>query len=93
VWCGLRGTGVRCCCCSPGPVDTPFFDANQLTVRLPGWLMQSADTVARRALRAYERGDCHVLPFPPFRLLAWSTRLAPRAMVTRLSSWYGAPPR
>jgi hypothetical protein len=93
VWCGLRGSGVRCCCCSPGPVDTPFFEHNRLTVRLPGWLMQSADAVARRALRAYERDDCHVLPFLPFRLLAWSTRLVPRAMVTRLGSWYGAPPR
>ena len=91
VWCGLRGTGVRSCCCSPGPVDTPFFEANQLSVRLPGWLMQSADTVARRAIRAYERDDCHVLPFFPFRLLAWSTRLAPRALVARLGSWYGAP--
>jgi hypothetical protein len=93
VWVGVRGTGIRCCCCSPGPVDTPFFDANQLSPRPPGWLLQSPATVVRRALRAYERDDCHVVPFLPFRLLAWSTRLAPRALAARLGGWYGAPHR
>jgi short-subunit dehydrogenase len=91
VWAGLRGTGVRCCCVSPGPVDTPFFDANRLEARPPRWAMQSPTTVAARALRAYERDDCHVLPFLPFRLLAWSTRLAPRALAARLGAWYAAP--
>lgn len=91
VWVGLRGTGVRCCCCSPGPVDTSYFEVNHVTPP-PRWIMQSAGTVARRALRAYERDDCHVLPFLPFRLLAWSTRLAPRALAARLGGWYGAPP-
>jgi short-subunit dehydrogenase len=93
VWTGLRGTGVRCCCVSPGPVDTPFFDANRLEARPPRWAMQRADTVAVRALRAYEHDDCHVLPFLPFRLLAWSTRLAPRAVAARLGARYAAPDR
>jgi len=93
VWTGLRGTGVRCCCVSPGPVDTPYFEANRFEARPPRWAMQSAATVAARALRAYERDDCHVLPFFPFRLLAWSTRLAPRALAARLGAWYAAPKR
>lgn len=93
VWVTLRGTGVRCLCVSPGPVDTPYFAANGLEVRPPAWLMQSADTVAARAIRAYERDDCHVLPFLPFRLAAWSTRLVPRALVARLATWYAAPRR
>lgn len=91
VWVGLRGTGVRCCCVSPGPVDTGFFEANRLEVHVPRWVLQSPATVARRALRAYERDHCHVLPYLPFRLLAWSTRLAPRAVAARLGGWYGAP--
>lgn len=90
IWVGLRGTGVRCCCLSPGPVDTPYFDNNQID-RPPKWAMQSAEAVARAGLRAYERNACHVLPFLPFRLLAWSTRLAPRALAARLGGWYAAP--
>ncbi len=93
VWVTLRGSGVRCLCVSPGPVDTPFFDANDLTARPPAWLMQSADTVAARALRAYERDDCHTITFLPFRLAAWGTRLAPRALAARLGASYAAPPK
>jgi short-subunit dehydrogenase len=88
VWVSLRGTGVRCCCLSPGPVDTGFFDANDLTARPPGFLMQSAQTVARAGLRAYQRDRCHTISFLPFRLMAWSTRLAPRALAARLGAWY-----
>ncbi|HXI21547.1 MAG TPA: SDR family NAD(P)-dependent oxidoreductase, partial [Gemmatimonadales bacterium] len=90
VWTTLRGTGVRCCCVSPGPVETGFFAANDMEPP-PHWMAQSADTVARRALRAYRRDDCHVLPFLPFRLAAWGTRLVPRALAARLGSWYAAP--
>lgn len=88
TWVGLRGTGVRCLAVSPGPVDTPFFDANRLTTRPPKWMMQSAEAVVRHSLRAYQRDDCHLLPFLPFRLLAWSTRLVPRVLAARLGGWY-----
>ncbi|HTS88631.1 MAG TPA: SDR family NAD(P)-dependent oxidoreductase [Gemmatimonadales bacterium] len=91
VWVGLRGTGLRCCCCSPGPVDTGFFESNRFTLKPPAWLLQSPAVVARRALRAYERDDCHVIPYFPFRILAWSTRLVPRALAARLGAWYGEP--
>ena len=90
IWVGLRGTGVRCCCVSPGPVDTPYFDNNPIDPP-PRWAMQSAEAVARAGLRGYERDDCHVLPFLPFRLLAWSTRLVPRALAARLGAWYAKP--
>lgn len=92
VWIGLRGTGVRCCCCSPGPVDTAFFEANRFQFRPPRWTRQHPAAVVRRALRAYRRDACHVLPHPAFRLLAWSTRLVPRVVAARLGAWYGAPP-
>jgi len=91
VWATLRDTGVRCCCVSPGPVDTPFFDHNRVT-RPPRWVMQSPDAVARVALRAYRRDDCHVITHPLFRVLAWSTRLGPRALAARIGAFYGRPP-
>lgn len=90
VWVALRGSGVRCCCVSPGPVDTGFFAANGLEVNLPRWAMQSAAAVAGRALRAYEGNRCHTITWLPFRLLAWSTRLAPRWLAARLGGWYAA---
>lgn len=92
VWTGLRGSGVRCCCALPGPVDTPFFEKNDLRSPPPKWMMQSAETVARRALNGYERDDCHLITHPPFRLAAWSTRLVPRALAARLGAFYGRPP-
>jgi short-subunit dehydrogenase len=91
VWTGLRGTGVRCCCVSPGPVDTPFFEKNELRSPPPRWTMQSAETVANRALRGYERDRCHVITHPVFRLAAWSTRFVPRSLAARLGAFYGRP--
>lgn len=91
VWIGLRGSGLRCCCCSPGPVNTPFFEINHFVPKPPVWLLQSPEVVVRRALRAYERDDCHAIPYLPFRLLAWGTRLVPRALAARMGGWYGAP--
>ncbi|MFN8653103.1 MAG: SDR family NAD(P)-dependent oxidoreductase [Gemmatimonadales bacterium] len=93
TWVGLRGTGVRCTCVSPGPVDTGFFEANRLEVTMPRWAMQSARAVARRAIAAYERDRCHTITYLPFRLLAWGTRLAPRWLAARLGGWYAAPTR
>jgi len=55
--------------------------------------MQSADTVAARGLRAYQRDDCHTITFLPFRLAAWGTRLAPRALAARLGAFYAVPPK
>ena len=57
VWVGLRGTGVRFCCLCPGPVDTTWFEANQVSFRPPRGVAQSADAVARAGLRAYERSE------------------------------------
>jgi hypothetical protein len=67
IWVGLRGTGVRCCCLSPGPVDTPYFDNNQID-RPPKWAMQSAEAVARaglRGLRAQRLPRASVPALPP----------------------------
>ena len=90
VWASLRGTGVRCTCVCPGPVDTPFFDRNGHAIRPPRFLMQSPEKVAAIGLKAYERGRCMVIPSWLFALAAWSVRLAPRAVVARAGATYSA---
>jgi short-subunit dehydrogenase len=89
LWASLRGTGVRCTCVAPGPVDTSFFEANAWGFRPPGWVLQPAGTVAERAIEAYEGDRCLCIPSLPFRLAAWSVRLVPRAVAARLGAFYG----
>jgi uncharacterized protein len=90
VWASLLGTGVRCTCLCPGPVDTPFFDDNEHAVRPPRFLMQSASQVAAIGLRAYERDRCLVISSWLFALAAWSVRLMPRSVVARFGALYTA---
>jgi short-subunit dehydrogenase len=90
VWASLRGTGVRCTCLCPGPVDTPFFDDNEHAVRPPRILMQSSSQVAAIGLRAYERDRCLVISSWLFALAAWSVRLMPRSVVARFGAHYTA---
>lgn len=91
VWVGLRGTGVRSCCLCPGPVDTAWFEANQASFRPPRGVAQTPEAVARAGLRGYERDRSHVISGFPFRLLAWSTRLAPRWLAARMAAGFGKP--
>ncbi len=88
VWVSLRGTGVRCCCLCPGPVDTGFFEHNDLTALPPRFAMQSAETVARAGLRAYQKDKSYTISFLPFRLMAWSVRLAPRWVAAMMGAGY-----
>jgi len=90
VWASLRGTGVRCTCLCPGPVDTPFFDSNEHAIRPPRFLMQSSSRVAAIGLRAYERDRCLVISSWLFALAAWSVRLMPRSVVARFGALYTA---
>lgn len=88
VWASLRGTGVRCCCLLPGPVDTAFFDKNDLTARPPAFLMQSAATVARAGIRGYEADRSQINSSWLFAFLAATTRLVPRSVAARLGTVY-----
>jgi hypothetical protein len=90
VWASLRGTGVRCTCLCPGPVDTPFFDHNGHTARPPRFLMQSSEQVVTVGLRAYGQDRCLVISSWLFALAAWSVRLAPRSVVARAGAFYAA---
>jgi short-subunit dehydrogenase len=88
VWASLRGTGVRCCCLLPGPVDTAFFDHNDLTSRPPAFLMQSAAKVARAGLRGYEGDRSQINSSWLFGFLASTTRLVPRSVAARMGMFY-----
>lgn len=64
LWYELRGTGVTVTTVFPSAVDTPFYS---LSDRVRRWLrrlgvMQTADEVARKALRAARRGRRRCLP-------------------------------
>ena len=88
VWASLRGTGVRCCCLLPGPVDTAFFDRNDLTARPPKFLMQSPAVVARAGLRGYAADRSMIHSSWLFGLVATSVRLVPRSVAARAGQIY-----
>jgi short-subunit dehydrogenase len=90
LWASLRGTGVRCTCLCPGPVDTAFFDHNEHARRPPRFLRQSSRRVAEIGLGAYERDRCLVISSWLFALAAWSVRLMPRSVVARFGALYTA---
>jgi len=87
----LRGTGVRCCCLCPGPVDTGWFGVARMSTPPPRTAMQTASDVARAGLRGYARDKSHMISGPLARAGAWLTRGAPRALAARLAANYAKP--
>jgi short-subunit dehydrogenase len=91
VWASLRGTGVRTCCLCAGAADTPFFESNRWQLTPPSFVLQAPAAVAAAGLRGYQADRCVVYSSLPFALGAWSTRLAPRAIVARIAAYYARP--
>lgn len=89
----LRGTGVRCTCLCPGPVDSRFFDAAGMSPPSARYPMQSPMAVAQAGLRAYAANASHRTSGPLPAALAWLTRLAPRALSVLVASDYTRPRR
>jgi hypothetical protein len=87
----LRGTGVRCTVVCPGPVATPFFAMNGFPGEPPRALMVSPESVAAAALRAYARDRSLVITGLLARVVAWGTRLSPRALNARIAEGYARP--
>lgn len=79
----LRGTGVTVSALCPGPVPTGFQQAagNERT-RLNRGPVMDARSVARLGYRGLMRGQTIILPGLRTKLMAFSTRLAPRGLVT-----------
>jgi short-subunit dehydrogenase len=82
----VRGSGVRVSCLAPGPTDTGFAaQAGMGGTLLFRWGVMDAARVARAGHDGLRRGKTLVIPGVRNRVLAFSVRLSPRALVTRIA--------
>jgi short-subunit dehydrogenase len=85
----LRGTGVTVTAVCPGPTLTGFQRAAGMEGRnRPKAIVLPVERVARLAYRGAMRGRRLVVPGFANLLMAQSTRLAPRWLVTAVSGFY-----
>jgi len=87
----LRGTGVRCTCLCPGPVDTRFFDSAAMGRPPALFTMQPPAAVARAGLRAYAKDASHGTSGPLPWLLALLAQISPRRLNVMVAAAYTRP--
>jgi short-subunit dehydrogenase len=78
----FRGRGVRVLALCPGATRTNFFNVAGEGAQVGRF--RTPAQVVRTALRAYDRGATYVIDGLANRVLAFSPRLAPRAVVARI---------
>jgi len=84
----VRGSGVQVSCLAPGATDTGFAaQAGMLGTRLFRRGVMDAGRVARAGQDGLRRGKTLVIPGLRNRVLAFSVRLSPRVLVTRVSAY------
>jgi short-subunit dehydrogenase len=82
----LKGTGVRVTALCPGPTKTEFAERAQMTdSRLFRGSVSSADDVARDGYQALMRGDTMAISGAANKLLVFSLRFSPRAVVPKVA--------
>jgi short-subunit dehydrogenase len=82
----VRGSGVRVSCLAPGATDTGFAaQADTLGTRLFRRGVMDAGRVARAGHDGMRRGRTLVIPGLRNRARAFSVRLAPRTLTTRVA--------
>ena len=87
----VRGSGVRVCCLAPGATDTGFAaQAGMGSTRLFRWGVMDAGRVARAGHEGLRRGRTLVIPGVLNQALAFSVRLSPRILVTKISGYLQA---
>ena len=87
----VRGSGVRVTCLAPGATDTGFAaQAGMVGTRLFRRGVMDAGRVARAGHDGLRRGRTLVIPGLRNRALAFSVRLSPRALVTRVTVYLQA---
>jgi short-subunit dehydrogenase len=81
------GVDVTVLC--PGPTETEFFEKQPklLDSRLLSSGTMSAEDVAEIGYKGLMQGKAVVIPGARNRILAWSTRFAPRSLVVKISGW------
>jgi short-subunit dehydrogenase len=84
----LHGTGARAMALCPGPVDTEFADvAGTMDYHQRSRLIaMTPERCVADALRAFDRGSAVCVPGLANELLAQGSRLAPRALVRKVSA-------
>ena len=88
----VRDKGVHVTALCPGGTQSAFFDRAQMqNSRFVRGRLMDAAMVARVGYEGLLHGRPVVIPGKRNRLLAWSTRLFPRNMVTRVSARIVAP--
>jgi len=87
----LRGTGVRITAVCPGPVRTEFDEISGVNGSLNFLRPLSTEKCVAAALHAFDRGHVVSVPGPINLALAQSPRLAPRALVRRVTKPMLAP--
>ncbi len=87
----VRGSGVRVSCLAPGPTDTGWAaQAGMLGTRLFRRGVMDAGRVARAGHDGLQQGKTLVIPGLRNRILAFSVRLSPRVVVTKVSAYLQA---
>ena len=87
----VRGSGVRVSCLAPGATDTGFAaQAGMAGTRLFRRGVMDAGRVARAGRDGLQRGKTLIIPSLRNRVLAFSVRLSPRVLVTRVSGYLQA---
>lgn len=87
----VRGSGVRVCCLAPGATDTGFAaQAGMGSTPLFRWGVMDARRVARAGHNGLREGRTLVIPGLLNQAMAFSVRLSPRALVTKVSGYLQA---
>jgi uncharacterized protein len=87
----VRGSGVRVSCLAPGATDTGFAaQADMAGTRLFRRGVMDAGRVAQAGRDGLQRGKTLIIPGLRNRVLAFSVRLSPRVLVTRVSGYLQA---
>ena len=87
----LATRGIELLMVNPGPTDTEFFDHLLEKDEAPAWKQPHGTPtklVARKTVRAIERGLYEIVPSWSGKLLLWMNRLSPR-LVDWVLSRYG----
>ena len=87
----VRGSGVRVSCLAPGATDTGLAaQAGMAGTRLFRRGVIDAGRVAQAGRDGLQRGKTLIIPGLRNRVLAFSVRLSPRVLVTRVSGYLQA---
>ncbi len=87
----VRGDGVTVTALCPGPTATNFAAAAGGTFsRWFKWNAMQADVVAQAGHRAFRAGKAIAIPGLSNRLLAFSVRLAPRALARKVAGYFNS---